>query len=157
MCIIPSACSGKWEGNCPWPHTAIRAQPPPTSSGPSSPLTSIFSVLYTLDARYVCTGSDDGNVRLWKARASEKLGILGGREMAAREYRQGLRTRWQAVGDVGRIERQRHVPKPIKSAQQLKRTMLDARRVKEENRRKHTKVWTIAMLLTHAASDRFLF
>ena len=31
------------------------------------------------------------------------------------------------------------MPKPVYKAAQLKRTMLDARRVKEERRRKHTR------------------
>lgn len=35
--------------------------------------------------------------------------------------------------------RSRHLPKPIYKANQLKRTVLEARRVKEERRRKHTR------------------
>lgn len=99
----------------------------------------VFTTLYTLDARYVVSGSDDGNVRLWKSRASEKLGIQAGKERAQREYRQQLVKRWSNVGDVAKINKQRRVPKAIKTAQKLKRTMLEAERVKEERRRKHTK------------------
>ena len=44
------------------------------------------------------------------------------------------------VWDVdGRCCRSRHIPKPVYKASQLKRTMLEARRVKEERRRKHTR------------------
>lgn len=93
-----------------------------------------------MDARYVLSGSDDGNVRIWKAKSSEKLGVLSSREMASREYSESLRQKWKGVGDVAKIERQRHVPKAVKQAQKLKRTMLDARRAKEDNRRKHTKI-----------------
>lgn len=100
----------------------------------------VFSVTYTHDARFVLSGSDDGNVRLWKNQASEKLGIVSGRERASREYAQALRKRWRSVGDVAKIERQRHVPKPIRSAQKLHHTMSEAARVKEERRRKHTTV-----------------
>jgi len=35
--------------------------------------------------------------------------------------------------------RGRHLPKPVYKANQLKRTVLEARRVKEERRRKHTR------------------
>ena len=35
--------------------------------------------------------------------------------------------------------RSRHIPKPVYKAAQLKRTMLEAQRVKEERRRKHTR------------------
>ena len=34
----------------------------------------IFCVKYSMDSKYVLSGSDDGNIRLWKAKASEKLG-----------------------------------------------------------------------------------
>ena len=37
------------------------------------------------------------------------------------------------------INRTRHLPKPVHKAAQLKRTMLEAQRVKEERRRKHTR------------------
>lgn len=102
----------------------------------------VFSVAYTLDARFVLSGSDDGNVRLWKHGASDKLGIVNARERASREYAQALRKRWNTVGDVAKIERQRHVPKPIRTAQKLSHTMTEARRVKEDRRRRHTKVRT---------------
>lgn len=100
----------------------------------------VFAVSYTLDARFVLSGSDDVNVRLWKHRASDKLGIVNARERASREYAQALRQRWNSVGDVAKIERQRHVPKPIRTAQKLQHTMTEARRVKEDRRRRHTKV-----------------
>ncbi|WFD03491.1 Protein sof1 [Malassezia obtusa] len=99
----------------------------------------VFAAAYTLDARFVLSGSDDGNLRIWKANASDKLGIVSGRERASREYAQALRKRWNSVGDVAKIERQRHVPKPIRSAQKLQHTMTEAQRVKEDRRRKHTK------------------
>ncbi|CAE6500939.1 unnamed protein product, partial [Rhizoctonia solani] len=50
----------------------------------------VFATTYTQDARFVLSGSDDGNVRLWKARASEKLGVVEGRERASKEYRDRL-------------------------------------------------------------------
>ena len=99
----------------------------------------VFSSIYTNDARFVLSGSDDGNVRIWKARSTDRLGVVDGRERAAREYRDKLRERWGADAEVGRIERQRHLPKGVYTAAKLKRTMLDARSVKEDRRRKHTR------------------
>ncbi|CAE6412158.1 unnamed protein product [Rhizoctonia solani] len=99
----------------------------------------VFATTYTQDARFVLSGSDDGNVRLWKARASEKLGVVEGRERASKEYRDRLRERWVMDKEVARIERQQNLPVAVKKAGQLKRTMLDARAVKEERRRKHTR------------------
>lgn len=61
--------------------------------------------MFTPDARFVLSGSDDGNVRLWKAKASEKLGIIDTRERAAMEYRETLKERWKFDMEVGRISR----------------------------------------------------
>ena len=100
-------------------------------------------------------------MRIWKAKASDKLGVITARERAAMEYRESLTKRWSVDKDVGRVmrsvqasqvglefltkrrlhfpSRTRHLPKAVYKASQLKNTMLDARRVKEERRRKHTR------------------
>ena len=65
----------------------------------------VSSTIYTADARYVITGSDDGNVRIWKAKASEKLGIVTARERAALEYRESLKERWKMDAEVGKVMR----------------------------------------------------
>ncbi|KAJ7198773.1 WD40 repeat-like protein [Mycena pura] len=100
----------------------------------------VSSALFTADARFVLSGSDDGNVRVWKAKASERLGVIGGRERAAIEYRESLKMRWKIDPEVGRVVRSRHLPQPVYQASKLKRTMLEAQRVKEDRRRKHTRV-----------------
>lgn len=97
----------------------------------------VFSVLYTLDSRFVLSGSDDGNVRIWKARASGKLGTMSTKELSKMEYRDSLRERWKDVGEVGKIERQRFVPKAIHNATRLRREMDGAEKRKEGNRRRH--------------------
>lgn len=107
----------------------------------------VFATKWTLDSRFIVSGSDDGNLRIWKSQASDKLGILSSKELKAREYRNALKKKYGAdagpagkgIGEVGKIAKQRHIPKAIKSAQSLKHTMLGAEKVKEERRRKHTK------------------
>ncbi|KXN89697.1 DDB1- and CUL4-associated factor 13, partial [Leucoagaricus sp. SymC.cos] len=99
----------------------------------------VTSTLFSGDARFVLSGSDDGNVRVWKAKASEKLGVVTARERAAIEYRNKLKERWSVDSEVSRISRTRHLPKAVRSTDKLKHTMLEARRVKEERRRKHTR------------------
>lgn len=115
--------------------------------------------MFTADARFVLSGSDDGNVRIWKAKAHEKLGIVTARERAAIEYRDSLKDKWKMDTQVNKVSRYallssgfltvyskletifrtRHIPRPVYKAAELKRTMLDAQRVKEERRRKHTR------------------
>lgn len=68
-------------------------------------LCSVTSTLFTADARFVLSGSDDGNVRMWKARASEKLGVIDARERAAIEYRDSLKERWRFDPEVNKISR----------------------------------------------------
>ena len=99
----------------------------------------VFSVLYTMDNKYVLSGSDDGNVRLWKARASEKMGVKDYRERAHLEYAEKLKEKFSSVPEIRRINRHRNVPKAIKSATKKKAIMIQSRKVKEENVRKHTK------------------
>lgn len=36
----------------------------------------VFSVNFSGDATYVLSGSDDTNIRVWKAKASEQLGVV---------------------------------------------------------------------------------
>ena len=66
---------------------------------------SVTSTLFTADARFVLSGSDDSNVRIWKAKASEKLGIINTRERAAIEYRDSLKEKWKFDPEVGKIQR----------------------------------------------------
>lgn len=63
------------------------------------------STVYTADSRFVLSGSDDGNVRIWKARASDKLGVVTTREKAAIEYCDSLRERWKMDSQAGRVAR----------------------------------------------------
>ncbi|KAJ7662202.1 WD40 repeat-like protein [Mycena polygramma] len=99
----------------------------------------VSSALFTQDARFVLSGSDDGNVRIWKAKAAERMGVVTARERAAIEYRDSLKDRWKTDAEVGRVVRSRHIPRPVYQASKLKRTMLEAARVKDERRRKHTR------------------
>ena len=36
----------------------------------------LTSVLWSMDDRYIYSASDEMNIRIWKARASEKLGVV---------------------------------------------------------------------------------
>lgn len=65
----------------------------------------VTSSIFSADARFVLTGSDDGNVRIWKAKASDKLGVITARERAAMEYRESLKDRWKMDSEVGKVAR----------------------------------------------------
>jgi WD40 repeat protein len=42
----------------------------------TSYLCRVFCVKYTYDGTYLVSGSDDTNLRLWKSKASEQLGVV---------------------------------------------------------------------------------
>jgi WD repeat and SOF domain-containing protein 1 len=65
----------------------------------------VLAAAFTADARFVLSGSDDGNVRVWKANASEKLGIVTARERSAIEYRNALKERWKMDAEIGKVQR----------------------------------------------------
>jgi WD repeat and SOF domain-containing protein 1 len=96
-----------------------------------------------MDAKYLLTGSDDTNIRLWKANASEKLGPLSFREKGSADYQDTLKKRFKNLPEIRRIARHRHIPKPLYKAAQKKKTMLESIHRKEENERKHTKPGTM--------------
>ena len=99
----------------------------------------IFCVNFSGDGRFVLTGSDDTNLRIWKAQASRQLGAKVPREEKKIEYMETLKKRYQHMPEIKKIARHRHVPKAIKKAQELVRIQNDSERRKAENRRKHSR------------------
>ncbi|KAM7492214.1 hypothetical protein LguiA_035135 [Lonicera macranthoides] len=98
----------------------------------------VFAVKFSCDASYVISGSDDTNLRLWKARASEQLGVLLPRERKSHEYQEAVMNRYKHLPEVKRIARYRHLPKPIYKAGVLRRIMTEAERKKQDRRKAHS-------------------
>lgn len=98
----------------------------------------VFSVKFSCDASYIISGSDDTNLRLWKAKASEQLGVLLPRERKKHEYLESVKNRYKHLPEIKRIVRHRHLPKPIYKASALRRLMTDAQRRKEDRIRAHS-------------------
>lgn len=99
----------------------------------------LFCAKFSQDSSYILTGSDDGNVRIWKARAAEKLGVLAPRQAASLEYAQALKDRYKELPEVKRVLKHRIIPKAIKSAGRVSQIQRDSARRKEDNRAKHSK------------------
>ncbi|KPP64724.1 hypothetical protein Z043_116903 [Scleropages formosus] len=116
----------------------------------------VICVKWSLDNKYIVTGSDEMNIRLWKANASEKLGLsaevkalhqlepkLTTREKQAQNYSQKLKQKFQHHPQIRRITRHRHLPREIYSQRKELHVMKEARRRKELNVRKHSKPGSI--------------
>ncbi|XP_046396695.1 DDB1- and CUL4-associated factor 13 isoform X2 [Ischnura elegans] len=100
-------------------------------------------VSWSLDAKYIASASDEMNIRIWKARAAEKLGVLKPREKRALEYSQALREKFAFHPQIKRIARHRQVPKHIYNAQRELRAIKDKTSRKDANRRAHSKPGTV--------------
>uniref|UniRef100_A0A2K5JN96 DDB1- and CUL4-associated factor 13 n=1 Tax=Colobus angolensis palliatus TaxID=336983 RepID=A0A2K5JN96_COLAP len=55
----------------------------------------VLCVKWTSDSKYIMYGSDEMSIHLWKANASEKLGVLTSQEKAAKYYNQKLKEKFQ--------------------------------------------------------------
>merc|ERR1712029_1063419 len=99
----------------------------------------LTSVAWTLDNKYILSGSDEMCIRLWKARAAEKLGIMRDRERVALQYSEKLKEKYGQHPQISRIARHRQVPKHVKSAAAQNQAIRDGAKRKEANKRKHSK------------------
>lgn len=99
----------------------------------------VFCAKFTPDSRFLLTGSDDGNVRLWRTNASQREGIKSARQRQKLEYDEALKERYKHMPEIRRIKRHRHIPKTVKKAAEIKEEELKAIKRRQENERKHSK------------------
>jgi len=95
-----------------------------------------------MDHKFVISGSDESNLRLWKARASEQLGQRTTREEAAIQYRDALIQKHEHLPEIRRIHKSRKVPKVIKKQTAQAQIQKESAKRKQTNRIKHSKPGT---------------
>eukprot|EP01062_Namystynia_karyoxenos_P080909 TRINITY_DN8799_c0_g2_i1.p1 TRINITY_DN8799_c0_g2~~TRINITY_DN8799_c0_g2_i1.p1 ORF type:complete len:479 (+),score=213.63 TRINITY_DN8799_c0_g2_i1:87-1439(+) len=99
----------------------------------------VWAVKWSLDNKFVISGSDDMNVRLWKSNAAAPLKHLHLKERRKIEYYDKLRDRFKHFSEVKRISKQRLIPKHVKVAQRKKGVMAKSRKRKFSNRAQNTR------------------
>jgi len=99
----------------------------------------VLCCAFSSDSRFVFSGSEDTNIRVWKGKSDQKLGVLTDRERRANAYREALKEKFARLPEIKRIKRHKHVPKMVKSITDKRRVMREAAQRKVENRRKHSK------------------
>lgn len=99
----------------------------------------VFSAKFTPDNQYVLSGSDDGNIRLWRANASSRSGVKSARQRQKLEYDDTLKQRYSHMPEIRRIQRHRRLPKGVKKAGEIKNDEITSLKRKEENVRRHSK------------------
>lgn len=106
----------------------------------------ITDIIWSLDSKYIISASDEMDIRMWRANASEKIGPQYSRERIAFEANEALKRKFQRHPEIKRIKRHRHLPKHVYNERKLKRTMLDARKRKEERRRANSKPGSVPIV-----------
>lgn len=99
----------------------------------------VFAVRYSLDGAYVVSGSDDGDVRVWKNERSRPVKPLFYSERTKVLTSEKLIERYRHVDEVRKIAMKRHVPSHVKFITATKTIMKESQKRKEENVRRHTK------------------
>lgn len=103
----------------------------------------VFSVRFTTDSKFIVSGSDDGNVRLWRRNASERVGIMNSRQIGKKNYNDALKERYKHMHDIRRIARHRQVPVAVKRAGDTKREEIARIKHKEDNLRRNSRKGTV--------------
>lgn len=99
----------------------------------------VFCTKFTMDAKYIISGSDDTNLRVWRSVASERADIKSMKQRNKLEYDEKLKQRFKDMPEIRRISRHRHVPKVVKKAQEIKKIELDSIKRRRENEVKFSK------------------
>ena len=63
----------------------------------------VSTVRFTSDANFVISGSDDTNIRIWKAQASKALGSQSGRKQRSDQTADAIKKRFAHMPEVKRI------------------------------------------------------
>lgn len=104
---------------------------------------------FSLDGKFVCSGSSDMCVRIWKANASEPLGPRPPRERRSLDYRNKLMEKYKALPEIKRIQRHHHVPALILKQKKLQQEKSAAKRRRVNNY--YTVIYFFRRLTEHSS------
>ncbi|EGV62289.1 WD40 repeat-like protein [Yamadazyma tenuis ATCC 10573] len=99
----------------------------------------VHVVKFSTDSRYIFSGSDDYNVRIWRTVANDRAKVKSARERAKMEYDTALKERFKYMPEIKRIARHRHLPHTVRKAREIKSIETDSLKRREDNKRKHSK------------------
>lgn len=103
----------------------------------------VYSVMYTMDDKYVLSGSDDTNIRVWKAVANESIKILNRREQDSRNYNKRLVEKYKYMPEIKKIISQKHLPKYVINKKREIRIKRESKRRKFKNTELNSKPGTL--------------
>ena len=106
----------------------------------------LTGVLWSNDNKFIISASDEMNIRLWKAYASEKLGPMTYMEKRSVNYNNALKRKYSSHPQIKRIARHRQVPRHVFNAQKEIRSIKNKIKLKEANRKRHSKPATLKII-----------
>ena len=95
----------------------------------------VTSILYSMDSRFIWSGSEDTNIRLWKAQAADPLKMLLPREKESLAEAEKLKKKYKYNSEIKRIQRHRHLPAAIKKKKGILHIQRMSRKRKDDNMR----------------------
>eukprot|EP00347_Sterkiella_histriomuscorum_P000212 403376755 len=100
----------------------------------------VNSILYSMDNNFIFSGSEDTNIRVWKAHAGDPMKPLLPREKEKLAYNEKLKKKYKYNSEVKRILRHRHLPKFIVKKKRVKQIQKISKHKKMENVRSNNRI-----------------
>ena len=100
-------------------------------------------ICFSMDSKFIISGSGDTNVRIWKSQASHSLKPMLPREKEKIAYSNKLKKKYAHNFEIKRILRHKHVPKIIKNRMYRRHVMNVSKHRKEQNVRNNSKPGTV--------------
>ena len=94
---------------------------------------------YSMDSKFIISGSGDTNVRIWKSQASHSLKPMLPREKEKIAYSNQLKKKYAYNPEIKRILRHKHVPKIVKNRLYKRHVQNMSKHRKETNVRNNSK------------------
>ena len=96
-----------------------------------------------MDDKYVISGSDDTNIRIWKAVANDPIKLLTKRESENREYSKHLIEKYKYMPQIRKILNHKHLPKYVINKRKERKIINESKKRKFSNREKNSKPGTL--------------
>ena len=93
-----------------------------------------------MDNNFIFSGSEDTNIRIWKAHAADPMKPMLPREKEKLAYNEKLKKKYKYNHEVKRILRHRHLPKFIVKKKRVKQIQKISKHKKMENVRSNNRI-----------------
>lgn len=93
----------------------------------------VNSILYSMDNKYIISGSEDTNIRFWKAKAADPMKTLLPREKESIAYSEKLKKKYKHNPEIKRILRHKHLPALILKKKRVFQIQKESRHKKDIN------------------------